>query len=141
MQRPSPRFRSKIYFVYEISGEMFSPDLYVFSCSIKYIIKVKSQSDRQFCDLNFSDVMGKPAITTSMSPFIKKEKDFPQFEPLAMCLGDAWFLLCVDQIRRSDLVCSPQSATEQPFLRFNPANEPKIRLKEPILYQGYLFHQ
>ena len=29
MQRPSPRFRSKIYFVYEISGEMFSPDLYV----------------------------------------------------------------------------------------------------------------
>lgn len=75
-----------------------------------------------------------------MSPFIKKEKDFPQFEPLAMCLGDAWFLLCVDQIRMSDLVCSLQSATEQPFLRFNPANEPKIRLKEPILYQGYLFH-
>ena len=29
MQRPSPRFWSKIYFVYEISGEMFSPDLYV----------------------------------------------------------------------------------------------------------------
>ena len=46
MQRPSPRFWSKIYFIYEISGEMFSPDLYVFRCSIKYIIKVKSQSDR-----------------------------------------------------------------------------------------------
>ena len=140
MQRPSPRFRSKIYFVYEISGEMFSPDLYVFSCSIKYIIKVKSQSDRQFCDLNFSDVMGKPAITTSMSPFIKKGKD-SQFEPTAKGPGDGWFLFSVDQIRMSDLVCSLQSATEQPFLRFNPANEPKIRLKELILYQGYLFHQ
>ena len=25
MQRPSPRFRSEEYFVYEISGEMFYP--------------------------------------------------------------------------------------------------------------------
>ena len=41
----------------------------------------------------------------------KKEKDSPQFEPTAMGLGDAWFLLYVDQIRISDLVCSQQSAT------------------------------
>ena len=35
MQRPSPRFWSKIYFVYEISGEMFSPDLYaLFSAAL-----------------------------------------------------------------------------------------------------------
>lgn len=54
--------------------------------------------------------------------------------------GDGWFLFSVDQIRMSVLVCSLQSATEQPFLRFNPTKEPKIRLKEPILYQGYLFH-
>lgn len=54
--------------------------------------------------------------------------------------GNGWFLFSMDQIRISDLVCSLQSATEQPFLRFNPANEPKIRLKELILYQGYLFH-
>ena len=28
MQRPSPRFRSEEYFVYEISEEMFYPTLY-----------------------------------------------------------------------------------------------------------------
>ena len=28
MQRPSPRFRSEEYFVYEISEEMFYPNLY-----------------------------------------------------------------------------------------------------------------
>ena len=30
MQRPSPRFRSEEYFVYEISEEMFYPNLYRF---------------------------------------------------------------------------------------------------------------
>ena len=30
MQRPSPRFRSEEYSVYEISEEMFYPDLYRF---------------------------------------------------------------------------------------------------------------
>ena len=30
MQRPSPRFRSEEYFVYEISEEMFHPNLWRF---------------------------------------------------------------------------------------------------------------
>ena len=30
MQRPSPRFRSEKYFVYEISEEMFYPNVYRF---------------------------------------------------------------------------------------------------------------
>ena len=30
MQKPSPRFRSEEYFVYEISEEMFYPNLWTF---------------------------------------------------------------------------------------------------------------
>ena len=37
MQRPSPRFRSEEYFVYEISEEMFYPNLYAsFVCKDLY---------------------------------------------------------------------------------------------------------